>query len=254
MTPPALTNLAAALCHYHIERSHGPWQKRHAGRVHRWSRWGRMPSRQAIQEIRTGIRSSVPTVPLDASLKEEIALHIEATSRCVMGRNFRTITLPDELVGVPESLHLAVGDPLIKEIVLVIRDGWGGNSSTAMKIVGLLEEAVGRGVKVVTWAKRACSAHAVVLTCAPGRRLIHPKGELMLHNSSGVLMGDAEEMERFAAFLRHLNTTIVSMTAARSGLTRRRVRDLHLAGRDTVVTAEAAKALGLVDDLGDCPL
>jgi ATP-dependent Clp protease protease subunit len=94
----------------------------------------------------------------------------------------------------------------------------------------------------------AASMGAVLLTAGTkGKRYALPNSDIMIHQASGGARGTASDVARTVEFLYRLNRRVKRIIAHHSGKPIEEVdRDCE---RDTYLTAEEAKAYGLIDEV-----
>lgn len=93
---------------------------------------------------------------------------------------------------------------------------------------------------------RAASMGAVILSGgAKGKRMILPHAEVMIHQPSGGMQGQATEMEIAAEHIRRTKETLNQLLAANCG---KNIDDIrHATDRDYWMNAEEAEKYGIVD-------
>lgn len=69
--------------------------------------------------------------------------------------------------------------------------------------------------------------------------------EMMIHNAWTISIGNADDMEEAAQWLRHVDNTIVNVYQERTGLESQAIRDMM--GEEKWMNGEEAKSLGFVD-------
>lgn len=93
----------------------------------------------------------------------------------------------------------------------------------------------------------AASFGALLLSGAKGKRFALPNSEIMIHQPLGGTQGQATEIEITAKRILKLKHDINKMIAEKTGQPIERVA--HDTERDYFMTAEEAKAYGIVDDV-----
>lgn len=94
----------------------------------------------------------------------------------------------------------------------------------------------------------AASMGAVLLAAgAKGKRYALPNSDIMIHQVSGGAQGTASDVERTVEFMYKLKKRLIRILAQSSGKSEEQVN--HDSDRDYYMTAEEAKAYGLVDEV-----
>ena len=94
----------------------------------------------------------------------------------------------------------------------------------------------------------AASMGAVLLACGTqGKRFALPNSDIMIHQVSGGAQGTASDVERTVEFMYKLKKRLIKILAHHTGKTEEQVS--HDSDRDYYMTAEEAKAYGLVDEV-----
>jgi ATP-dependent Clp endopeptidase proteolytic subunit ClpP len=92
----------------------------------------------------------------------------------------------------------------------------------------------------------AASAASIIAMAA--KHLAMPDNTfLMIHNASGLAIGEAEDMRALAELLDKISTQLTSIYAARSGQSVEKIAELM--SDETWLTAQEAKQLGLADEV-----
>lgn len=94
----------------------------------------------------------------------------------------------------------------------------------------------------------AASMGAVLLAAGTkGKRFALPNSDIMIHQVSGGAQGTASDVERTVEFMYKLKKRLIHILAQSTGKTDEQVRDDS--DRDYYMTADEAKAYGLVDEV-----
>ncbi len=95
---------------------------------------------------------------------------------------------------------------------------------------------------------QAASAAAVLLASGtPGKRLALPHARVLLHQPWGQAMGQVTDLELAAAEIERMRTSLDRVLAAHSGQPEEKIHEDT--DRDFILTAEAAKEYGLIDEV-----
>lgn len=146
-------------------------------------------------------------------------------------------------------------------------DIFGSNQSILIKIdsfggsiygMAMIYEAL-KSIKnpVVTYtSSKAMSAGAIILASAasPSMRFASPNSSIMLHELSAGSLGHIQDMENELDMLKVINARWMGILAASMGLKSaqelKKLIDLRGKGRDLYLTAQEAKKLKVVDQVG----
>src|SRR6187431_1873068 len=94
----------------------------------------------------------------------------------------------------------------------------------------------------------AASMGAVLLTAGTkGKRYALPNSDIMIHQVSGGAQGTASDVERTVEFMFKLKKRLIHILAQHTGKSDEQVK--HDSDRDYYMSAEEAKAYGLVDEV-----
>lgn len=145
---------------------------------------------------------------------------------------------------VAQLLHLESSDPE-KDISLYINSP-GGSVTAGLAILDTMDY-IKCDVSTICIGQCASMA-AVLLACgAKGKRFALPNSRVMIHQPSGGAQGQQTEIEIVAKEIRYIRERLNQILADRTG------QDIETIQRDTerdnFMSAEAAKAYGLVDEV-----
>jgi ATP-dependent Clp protease, protease subunit len=94
----------------------------------------------------------------------------------------------------------------------------------------------------------AASMGAVLLAAGTkGKRFALPNSDIMIHQVSGGAQGQASDVERTVEFMFKLKKRLINILAKHTGQTYDKVH--HDSDRDYYMTADEAKAYGLIDEV-----
>jgi len=143
-----------------------------------------------------------------------------------------------------QLLHLESEDP-DKDIQLYINSP--GGSVTALLAIYDTMQYVKPDV-ATTCMGQAASAAAVLLSAgAPGKRLGLPHSRVLIHQPSGGAEGQSVDIEIQAREILRMRRMLDEILATHTGQSVEKVS--HDTDRDFIMTAEEAKAYGLIDDI-----
>lgn len=132
-----------------------------------------------------------------------------------------------------------------KKITLRINSP-GGEASGGIAIYNALRS---HGAEVTTIAEGLAASAASIIFMSGDERQIHPSAALMIHDASGITMGNAHTHERQAKELNRLDAVIASVYAERSGGDKQTIRELM--DEDHYMYGEEAVADGYATSLFD---
>ncbi|MEG0374962.1 MAG: ATP-dependent Clp endopeptidase proteolytic subunit ClpP [Raoultibacter sp.] len=164
--------------------------------------------------------------------------------------NDRIIFLGDQIddavanTVVAQLLHLANSDPE-KDISLYINSP-GGVITSGMAIYDTMQ-FIKCDVSTICIGQCASMASVLLAAGAPGKRLALPNSRVMIHQPSGGAQGQQTEIEIAAKEILYARERLNQILADHTGQPLERIHEDT--ERDNFMTAEAAKAYGLVDDI-----
>ena len=143
---------------------------------------------------------------------------------------------------IAQLLHLEAEDP-DKDIMLYINSP-GGSVTSALAIYDTMQYI--KPDVVTTCIGMCASGAALLLTAgAPGKRFALPNSEVLIHQPLGGTQGQATEIDIWA---RHMLRTRVRLDEILAKHTGQPIAKIHEdTERDYIMTADEAKAYGLVD-------
>ena len=164
----------------------------------------------------------------------------------------RVIFLSDEVNDVTASLVVAQllflesQDP-DKDIVLYINSP-GGSITAGMAIFDTMNY-IKCDVSTVCVGMAASMGAFLLAAGAKGKRLALPNSEIMIHQPLGGMQGQATDIKIHADRIIHMRRTLNEILAKQTG---RPVEEIERdTERDNFLTAEEAKAYGLIDEVID---
>lgn len=120
----------------------------------------------------------------------------------------------------------------------------GGEVYDGVAIVNMMRAHRARIVAVV---QGIAASAASFIACAADETIMAPNSTLMIHNSWGMCLGNADEMITYAALLEKLDGDMATIYTAKSGRPFDEIRALMAA--ETFFTAAEAAAIGLADSV-----
>lgn len=145
---------------------------------------------------------------------------------------------------IAQLLFLQMQDP--KKDISIYINSPGGSVSAGLAIYDTMQFLT---CDVTTYCLGMAASMGAVLLCAgkKGKRYALPNSDIMIHQVSGGAQGTASDVERTVEFMYRLKKRLISILAEHTGKDRETVeRD---SDRDYYMTAEEAKAYGLVDEV-----
>lgn len=145
---------------------------------------------------------------------------------------------------VAQLLHLANSDPE-KDISLYINSP-GGVITAGLAIYDTMQ-FIKCDVSTICIGQCASMAAVLLAAGAPGKRLALPNSRVMIHQPSGGAQGQQTEIEIAAKEILYARERLNQILADHTGQPLERIHEDT--ERDNFMTADAAKAYGLVDDI-----
>ncbi|MDQ2933252.1 MAG: ATP-dependent Clp protease proteolytic subunit [bacterium] len=145
---------------------------------------------------------------------------------------------------IAQLLFLQSEDPK-KEIQLYINSG-GGSVTAGLAIVDTMMH-IKNDISTVC-VGMAASMAAVILSCGTkGKRVALPNSEVMIHQPSGGMEGQASDIEISAKHIIKMRATLNKILAKNTGQTLAKVE--KDADRDYFMDADEAKKYGIIDSV-----
>jgi len=145
---------------------------------------------------------------------------------------------------VAQLLYLEAQDP-DKDIQLYINSP-GGSVTDGMAIYDTMQY-IKCDVSTICVGMAASMGAFLLSSGAKGKRIALPNSEIMIHQPSGGFQGQATDIEIHASAILRIKKRLNEIMAANCGRTFEEVKDAT--ERDNFLTAEEAKAFGLVDKI-----
>lgn len=162
----------------------------------------------------------------------------------------RIIILSDEVndatasVIVAQLLFLESEDP-DKDIQLYINSP-GGSITSGMAIFDTMQY-IKPDVSTICVGMAASMGAFLLLSGAEGKRYALPNSEIMIHQPLGGMQGQASDIKIHADRIIKIRDTLNTIISERTGQPMAKVE--HDTDRDNFMTAEEAKAYGIIDDI-----
>ena len=123
----------------------------------------------------------------------------------------------------------------------------GGSVMLMNTIIGLINMAKLKGIKVYTYVFGIAASAASVIAMAGTKVLMSPMSSLMIHNPMASAFGDTVEMERAISMLSEIKESIINAYQLKTGLSRAKIS--HMMDEETWMNARKAVELGFADDI-----
>lgn len=133
----------------------------------------------------------------------------------------------------------------VDTITVRINSG-GGDVYDALAILNALRS---HPAEITTVVEGMAASAASYIAQAGNKVIVRPNAEIMIHDASGICIGNAERMSQYAEWLDRISDNIASIYAERAGGDTATWRDLMRA--ETWFTAEEAVESGLADQVTD---
>lgn len=143
----------------------------------------------------------------------------------------------------PKDVSSAIESSEGKDLEVIINSG-GGSVYDGSEIFTELKSYAGNvNVKIVGLAASAAS----VIAMAGDNVAISPTGQMMIHNSSTVVMGDYRDMENATSMLKKTNQAISNAYKMKTGIEENELFDLM--NKQTWMSPQDAKEKKFVDEI-----
>lgn len=128
----------------------------------------------------------------------------------------------------------------------------GGLVTDAMAIHDLLIDMQAKGKKVNTYGRGLIASAATYILMAGNNSEISENSWFMIHNVSGYIWGDVEEVEKYAATLRKFNDASRDFYAERTSISKEEIEEMMssetwMTGKETVQKGFVKKCTGKAD-------
>ena len=164
--------------------------------------------------------------------------------------NDRVIFLGEEVTAasantvIAQLLHLESSDP-DKDISLYINSP-GGSVSAGLAIYDTMQY-IKPDVSTICIGMAASMGAVLLAAGAPGTRFALPNSTIMIHQPSGGAQGKETDIQIMAEFMRKTREQLNEILSAHTGQPIETIREDT--EKDNFMSAEEAKAYGLVDDV-----
>ncbi len=176
-------------------------------------------------------------------------VHFDIFSRLMKDRIiFVGTPVSDDLANylIAQMLYLQMQDP--KKDINIYINSPGGSVTAGLAIYDTMQFVT---CDVNTYCMGMAASMGAVLLCAgtPGKRFALPNSHIMIHQVSGGAQGTASDVERTVEFMYGLKRRLNKIISSHTG---KPIEQVELdADRDYYMSAEEAKAYGLVDKVFD---
>jgi ATP-dependent Clp protease protease subunit len=141
-----------------------------------------------------------------------------------------------------QLLHLEGEDPE-KDIALYINSP-GGSVTSALAILDTIE-FIRPDVSTFCMGQAASAAAILLAAGTPGKRIALPHSRILIHQPSGGAEGQSVDIEIQAREIQRIRDLLDEILAAKTGQPKEKVS--ADTDRDFIMTAEEAKAYGIID-------
>lgn len=143
-----------------------------------------------------------------------------------------------------QFLHLESENPE-RDISLYINSP-GGDINALFAIYDTMQY-IRPDVSTICFGQAASAAAVLLAAGAPGKRLALPSSRVLLHQPYTGAQGQVSDLELAAQEIERLKTTLENILAHHTGQTAEKIKSDT--DRDFVLTAEEAKAYGVIDEV-----
>lgn len=182
---------------------------------------------------------------------------IEKKGRGEVAYDIFSRLLEDRIIFIGEVIDTGLANLVIAQLlylekesstedVKVYINSYGGSISAGMSIIDTMNH-IKPDVSTIA-VGMAASMGAMILACgAKGKRLALPNAEVMLHQPSGGVKGQAKEIEIEAEHIKKIKERLYALIAKQTGKTKAQIeRD---ADRDRWLSAKEAQEYGMIDGI-----
>jgi ATP-dependent Clp protease, protease subunit len=154
--------------------------------------------------------------------------------------------ITDEIANLimAQLLHLEGEDPE-KDINLYVNSP-GGSVTAALAIFDTME-FIKPDVSTICMGQAASAAAVLLAAGAPGKRFALPHSRILIHQPSGGAEGQSVDIEIQAREIQRIRDLLDEILADKTGQLREKVS--ADTDRDFIMTAEDAKAYGMIDEV-----
>jgi len=143
-----------------------------------------------------------------------------------------------------QLLHLESENP-DRDINIYINSP-GGDITALFAILDTMQ-FIKPDIQTICYGEAASAAAVLLAAGTKGKRLALPHARILLHQPYGGAMGQAADIERAAAEILRMRRVLEEILAAHTG---QPIEKIHRdTDRDFVMTAEEAKAYGIIDEV-----
>lgn len=147
-------------------------------------------------------------------------------------------------MSVVSQIH-TLSDLSSDDITLFINSG-GGSVSDGLAIIDAMNTSRCDVSTICTGV--SASMAAIVLACGtPGKRLITPMAEVMIHQPMGGVQGQASDISTMCEHILKVKNNLATILADRTGRSKKKV--LEDFDRDYWMDAKEAKSYGIIDSI-----
>jgi len=158
--------------------------------------------------------------------------------------NAQTLAIYGGISGVTEEEVYSFLDKAKGDITIRINSG-GGSFFTGVAVYNALTDYKGGSVTTVTDGLAASAAS--IIFASGGIRIMNKSTQLLIHNVSSLVFGNADFLEREAKSLRALDTSLVEIYTATTNMSENEVLDLM--AEDRFISAAESKKLGFATEI-----
>ena len=186
-----------------------------------------------------------------------IPIVVEQTARGENRQDIYSRLLMDRIIFLGTAIDDGVANVIIAQLLfLQMQDGKkdinlyinspGGSVTSGLAIYDTMQFLT---CNVNTYCIGMAASMGAVLLAAgtKGRRYALPNSDIMIHQVSGGAQGTASDVERTVEFMFKLKKRLIQILAVHTGKPFEQVK--HDSDRDYYMTADEAKAYGLVDEV-----
>lgn len=180
---------------------------------------------------------------------------VEKKSRGEVAYDIFSRLLKDRIIFIGESIDMNLANLVIAQLLFLEKESssddislyinsYGGEIAAGLSIIDTMNH-IKSGVSTIA-VGMAASMGAMILACGEkGKRLALPNAEVMLHQPSGGVKGQATEIEIAAEHILRTREKLYTLIAKQTGKTKAQIE--KDSDRDKWMTANEAKSYGIID-------
>ena len=123
----------------------------------------------------------------------------------------------------------------------------GGDLFEALTIYNYLQELKAKGVSIEATIEGMCASSASVIAMIADKITMSQSASFMIHKPMAEAFGNDEKLSEYVALLQDLNSKLVNIYSARTGLSDSTIIDIM--NKAAYLNADSCKTFGFVDEI-----